>query len=285
MRFTKMQGTGNDFVLVNCLESGLPEPVRLARQICDRHFGVGADGLVLVVPGDQQLYRMQIWNADGSQAAMCGNASRCLAVYLRDLGLFSGKELVLETASGPRILRFRDPENKGHRVQVNMGPARWNDGCLPVGCSVARWLDSPLAVDGRTFVASCVSMGNPHCVIFVDDLSDEIVSTWGPKIEKSAVFPERTNVEFVRRESDGSVRVRVWERGCGETLACGTGASAVFAVARAQGWASQELECQMNGGVLILSASTDHPNSDILMTGDAQSVYTGNYPWSPDEVV
>jgi diaminopimelate epimerase len=278
MHFTKMQGTGNDFIVLDCLDGMLPQNIgSLSKKICDRHFGIGADGLVCVLPGEHEKFRMLIWNADGTQAAMCGNASRCIAVYLKERGILVGDEFTLETSSGDRRLRVYQGLSLGLTVEVDMGIPLWEDSCLPNVARPQPILNYPVMIQGREFRINCVSMGNPHCVIYTDELDDGFVGMYGPLIERHPLFPDRTNVEFTRIVSQTEARVRVWERGCGETLACGTGASAVFAVSSALGLVGRQLDCIMQGGVLRLSWSSSGNDSGIVMSGPAKRVFEGMY--------
>ncbi len=279
MRFTKMQGTGNDFVVVDAIHSGLPaDPGRLALSICDRKFGVGADGLVFIGRGTDGDFRMDIWNADGSRAAMCGNASRCVGAWLWDRGLAAGESFSLETETGLRNLRRVAAESGGDReYEVDMGAPRWSDSCLPAVSSAGKMIEYPLDVGGRIFSINCVSMGNPHCVVFADELTDALVTEWGPRIERHPIFPDRANVEFVRLVSRTEARVRVWERGCGETFACGTGASAVCAVSAELGKSDGSLDCFMTGGRLRLRLEPRSNGQTVLMSGPARAVFDGDY--------
>ncbi|HUY88896.1 MAG TPA: diaminopimelate epimerase, partial [Pirellulales bacterium] len=227
MRFTKMQGAGNDYVYVNCFAEPLPaDPAELARKISDRHFGVGGDGLVLISPSKTADARMRMFNADGSEAEMCGNAVRCVAKYVYDRGLSKKTSLAIETGRGVLLLGLEVVDGRVERARVDMGPPILKAAEIPTTLAGEPVVGQKLPLADRTLDVTCVSMGNPHCVTYVDKLSDDWVLGIGPQIERNEHFPRRVNAEFVEVLSPTEVRMRVWERGSGETLACGTGASA-----------------------------------------------------------
>ena len=282
MRFTKMQGTGNDFLFVDCTERMIPDPSALAARVCDRHFGVGGDGLILILPGERADFRMAVYNADGGEAPMCGNAARCLAKYVYERGLTAKRELTLETASGLRRLYLNTEEGRVTSVRVDMGAPEFRPERVPVvfpGVSAGQDGPAkmvPLEVEGRVFRVTCVSMGNPHCVVFQDEVEDWPLAYWGPRFEHAPVFPEKTNTEFARVESRGVIRMRVWERGCGETMACGTGACAVLAAAAVNGLADRSAVIRLNGGEL--EVAWDEKTGHLFMTGPAAFVFDGELP-------
>jgi diaminopimelate epimerase len=260
VEFVKAHGTGNDFVVVEDLADRYRVTPELVRAVCDRHFGIGADGLIRIAPGDAAPYFMDYRNADGSLAEMCGNGVRVVGKYLGDRG-YVGSELDLETRAGVKHLELHADDRGGvDRVTVDMGPPVLEDE------------DRKLEVDGRAVTATCVSMGNPHAVLFVDDVDAAPVPTLGPALERHPAFPEGTNVEFVQVVDDGVVRQRTWERGVGETLACGTGACAVAVASQARGLAGRPLRVELRGGFLELDWT---PGGGVRMTGPAREVAHG----------
>lgn len=277
MRFTKMHGAGNDYVYVDGFKEQITEPAKLAIAVSDRHFGIGSDGLILILPSDKADLRMQMFNADGSEAEMCGNGIRCVAKYAWDHGLVDRLEINIETGAGilPAQM-FCGRNNKIEKVRVNMGQPRLRRGDLPMsGDPDADALEITLEAGGQTFQAWCLSMGNPHCVIFVDDCENFPVAEIGPLIENHPLFPRRTNVEFVTIISDHELRQRTWERGAGETLACGTGASAVAVAAALSGRTGRSIINRLSGGPLELEWAVDNC---IYLTGPAAEVFSGEYP-------
>ena len=276
MKFTKMHGAGNDYVYVDGFAESVDDPAELAKAVSDRHFGVGGDGLILILPSTVADVRMRMFNADGSEAEMCGNGLRCVAKYAYDHGLVKGLEIVVETGAGLLPVKlFANAAGKVDRVQVNMGRPRLTRAEIPMtGPPAERVIDRELTILDRTFRISCVSMGNPHCVIFVDDVDAFPVATYGPVIEHHEFFPRRTNVEFVQVISASEVRQRTWERGAGETLACGTGASAVAVAGLLTGRTGHQLLNHLAGGDLELSWDGD---GEVFMTGPAVEVFTGEY--------
>lgn len=276
MKFTKMHGAGNDYVYIDCFAETVADPASLAREISDRHCGVGGDGLILILPSDQADLRMRMFNADGSEAEMCGNGIRCVAKYAYDHGLVSSRTLQVETGAGVLSLElFTNTVGKVDRVRVNMGSPRLQRADIPVtGPPQEQVVEQELTVLDRTFRITCVSMGNPHCVIYVDDVAGFPVELYGPAIERHALFPRRINVEFVELISPGEVRQRTWERGAGETLACGTGAAAVTVAGLLTGRTRSPLLNHLAGGDLAMEWDGA---GDVFMTGPAVEVFTGYY--------
>jgi diaminopimelate epimerase len=278
MRFTKMHGIGNDYIYVNCFDVPFPsDPASLARKMTDRHFGIGGDGLILICPSDSGAdARMRMYNADGSEAEMCGNGLRCVAKYVYDYGIKRSETLRIQTGRGTLAIDLETSGGKVDRVRVNMGQPILEGTKIPTKLSGNPPLDVPLAVEGRTMQVTCVSMGNPHCVTYVEQASDELVLGLGPKIERSPMFPARTNVEFIEVLSPREVRQRTWERGSGETLACGTGASAVCVAGVLTGRTERRIVNHLRGGDLEL----EWRESDgcVYMTGPATEVFTGEWP-------
>jgi diaminopimelate epimerase len=276
MKFTKMHGAGNDYVYVDGGKEAVAEPAALARAVSDRHFGVGGDGLILILPSAVAAVRMRIFNADGSEAEMCGNGLRCVAKYAYDHGLVETLSITVETGAGLLpVEMFTNAAGRVDRVRVNLGRPRLTRAEIPLsGPPEQRVIDQELAVLDRTLRINCVSMGNPHCVIFVDDLANFPVATYGPAIEHHPLFPRRTNVEFVQVLSAGEVRQRTWERGAGETLACGTGAAAVTVAGLLTGRTGNRLLNHLAGGDLEMAWDGD---GEVFMTGPAVEVFTGDY--------
>ncbi|WP_321530592.1 diaminopimelate epimerase [uncultured Desulfuromonas sp.] len=279
MKFIKMHGAGNDYLYVDGFQQNVSRPEELAVRISDRHFGVGSDGLILILPSDCADARMRMFNADGSEAQMCGNGIRCVAKYLCDQQPDRGPQLTIETLAGVLSVDVTaDTDNPAiSQVTVNMGQPRLQRGQIPMtGPQQDQALEIEIRVENRTFTASCVSMGNPHCVVYVDDVEQFDVAYWGALLENHPLFPERINVEFVEIISDSEVRQRTWERGAGETLACGTGASAVTVAGFLTGRTRRTIRNHLRGGVLTLEYRDDEA---VMMTGPAEQVFTGDYPW------
>lgn len=276
IRFTKMHGLGNDFVLVDCLQEGVAEdPSRLAVRICDRHLGVGADGLIIVLPSSRADFRMRIFNADGSEAEMCGNGIRCLAKYIYERGLTSNDRLVVETLASLKELKLRVEDGVVQAVTVNLGRPGLSRKEIPVlGHPDSKVVDEPLTVGETTYRITCVSLGNPHTVIFVEDVDRFPVTEVGPRIENHGLFPQRTNVEFVQLLDGDNLKMRVWERGCGETLACGSGATAAAVASILLGQTSRRVKVHLAKGVLEVEWGED---GDICLTGPAEEVFRGEW--------
>jgi len=280
MRFTKLQGAGNDYVYVNCFEERLPEDLpRLAIAVSDRHKGIGSDGLILIRPSPVADARMQMFNADGSEAEMCGNGIRCVAKYVYDHGIARKESLKIETARGVLDLRLFTSGGKVDRVRVNMGPPILKAAEIPTRLPGDPPVNVPLNVAGRELKVTCVSMGNPHCVTFVDEITDDLVLRIGPQIERHPAFPNRVNAEFIQIVSPTETIMRVWERGSGETQACGTGACAAAVAGVLAGVTERRVLVHLPGGDLELEwpASADH-SGDVYMTGPAVEVFEGVWP-------
>lgn len=274
MKFTKMHGAGNDYVYVNCFEEQVADPAAVAIKVSNRNFGIGSDGLILIMPSDKADLRMRMFNSDGSESEMCGNGIRCVAKYAYDHGIVSKTEITAETGAGILTLQlFPDSSNRIERVRVNMGLPRLARAEIPMNGDVAeKVVAEELTVLDRTFRITCVSMGNPHCIIYVDDLDNFPVATYGPLIENHQLFPRRTNVEFIQIISRTEVRQRTWERGAGETLACGTGASAVCVAGLLNGLTERKILNHLSGGDLELEWVENGP---VFMTGPAVEVFSG----------
>jgi diaminopimelate epimerase len=278
MRFTKMHGIGNDYIYVNCFDVPFPKDTGdLARRMADRHFGVGGDGLILICPSDNGAdARMRMYNVDGSEAEMCGNGLRCVAKYVYDHGIKRSEKLAIQTGRGTLTVELEIKAGKADRVQVNMGQPILEAPQIPTKLIGNPPLDVPLAVAGQTLQVTCLSMGNPHCVTYVERATDELVLGLGPKIEHAPQFPARVNVEFIEILSPTEVRQRTWERGSGETLACGTGASAVCVAGVLTGRTQRRIINHLLGGDLEL----EWRESDgcVYKTGPATEVFTGEWP-------
>ena len=276
MKFTKMHGAGNDYVYINGFEEQVDDPAELARRVSNRQFGIGSDGLILILPSDVADVRMWMFNLDGSEAEMCGNGIRCVAKYAYDHGLVQNLEMTVETGNGVLPLTMiTGSSGLVERVRVNMGEPGLKRGDIPMVGSVAEQAVSiPLKIDDREFEITCVSMGNPHAVIFVDDVEQFPVASIGQKIETHPWFPERVNVEFVQILSSKEVIQRTWERGSGETLACGTGASAVTVAGVLTGRTERKIINHLRGGDLELEWQE---NGSVMMTGPAVEVFTGDF--------
>jgi diaminopimelate epimerase len=277
MHFTKMHGAGNDYVYVDCFAQRAPvDPTELAVRISDRHFGVGADGLILICPSERADAEMKMFNADGSAAEMCGNGIRCVAKYVYEHGIARKDRLAIESAGRLFKLRVELENERVHAVRVDMGQPILAASAVPTTFAGERVIERPVEIGGRTFQVTCVSMGNPHCIIFVPDPTDELVLGFGPKIEVDSHFPNRTNVEFVRVVSPTEVVQRTWERGSGETLACGTGASAVCVAGVLSGRTERKIINHLQGGDLKLEWNVE--DQHVYMTGPAEEVFTGEWP-------
>lgn len=273
MNFSKYQGLGNDFIIVNGFEEEIKNPALAAVQLCDRRLGIGADGLVLLLPSVNADFKMQIINSDGTEAEMCGNASRCVPLYLHRKGLSAASQITLNTPAGRIITRVID-EKRGI-VSVDMGAPRLLRGQIPVtGDANSTAVDVPLEVETGTWRGTAVSMGNPHFVIFVPEIEQVNVAEAGPQIETHSFFPRKTNVEFVQVLDSTTLRMRVWERGAGITKACGTGACAAVVAATVLGYTQGEVTVKLDGGDLTVAWPEQ---KNIFMTGAAEAVYDGQF--------
>lgn len=275
MNFTKMHGLGNDFIVV-AGERALPEGVgELAIRLCNRFFGIGADGLVYILPSDVADFKMRIINSDGSEAEQCGNAIRCVSKYVYDNGLAASTSLTIETlGAGVQPVELElGADGKVARVTVDMGRPILNGLDVPTTIDANPVLGHKVEVDGREFTFTAVSMGNPHCVIYVDDAKSFDLATWGPKLEKHPLFPRKINVEFATVNTRDQVDMRVWERGAGPTLACGTGACATLVSSALNGLTGRKATISLAGGDLLID--WNESNDRVYMTGPAAVVFTG----------
>ena len=278
MRFTKMQGCGNDYVYVNCFEESVSSPEQLARSVSDRHFGIGSDGLVLICPSEVADCKMRMFNPDGSESEMCGNAIRCVAKYVYDRDIIHKQKIAVETLAGIKLIAVNTDENDIARtLTVDMGAPITTAAEIPVIAESSPVKDLRLEAFGREFTATCVSMGNPHAVIFIDeDVSSFDVERFGRVFEQDERFPRKANIEFVNVLSPTHLKMRVWERGTGETLACGTGTCATAAAACLNGISPYEpVMVDLLGGQLTIEwKKTD---GHIYMTGPAEFTFDGEY--------
>lgn len=281
MRFTKMHGLGNDYVYVNGFDEQVDDPAAVARSVSDRHFGIGADGLILILPSDKADCRMRMFNADGSEAQMCGNGIRCVAKYVYDHDIARRPALNVETLAGVLDLDLFVAGDAVDKVRVRMGEPRLQRAQIPMQGAPGQVINEPLLVNGATFDVTAVSMGNPHCVVFVEDVENFDVARWGPHFEHHDVFPEGVNTEFIQVHDRESFSMRVWERGSGETLACGTGASAAAVACHLTGRTDRRVTAHLLGGPLELEWQAS--DNQVLMTGPAVEVFSGE--WHPQEEI
>lgn len=274
MKFTKMQGLGNDYVYVNCLKETVKDPVQTAIKVSDRHFGIGSDGLILILPSQKADFKMSMYNADGSQAEMCGNGIRCVGKYVYDYGLTDKTSISVETLAGIKYLDFTIEDGKVALVTVDMGAPELLAKKVPVLCEKEQAIEEPIEVDGKEWKMTCVSMGNPHCVVFLSEpVKDFPLEKVGPLFENHPCFPKRVNTEFIEVLDRKTVNMRVWERGSGETMACGTGACASAVAAVLCGYTEPEITLHLLGGDLLVR--WDREQNKVFMTGPAKVVFDG----------
>ena len=277
MRFTKMHGLGNDYVYVDCFSQQVKDPVALAKAISDRHFGVGSDGLILILPSSSAGVRMRMFNADGSEGQMCGNGIRCVAKFSYDHGLARQNPMRVETLAGIKTIELTlGADGRVASATVDMGEPILVPPAIPVNIPQKRVVDVPIRAGKIAFTMTCVSMGNPHAVMYVDQVASVPLEQVGPELENSPLFPQRVNAHFVQVHSRGEVTLRTWERGSGVTLACGTGASAVCVAGVLTGKTDRQLLAHLPGGDLRLQWRQD--NNHVYMTGPATEVFTGEWP-------
>ena len=273
MKFTKMQGCGNDYIYVNCFEETVPDPSGTSIRLSDRHFGVGGDGLVLISPSDTADFDMDMYNADGSRSGMCGNAIRCVGKYVYDRGLTEKRVITVSTQTGVKTLWLDVRDGAVHTVRVCMGKPDFRPEAVPVTGEGDSFLRQDITVLGETWNVSAVSVGNPHCVTYVDDPYALDFERIGPAFENHPVFPARVNTEFIQIIDEHTLKMRVWERGSGETFACGTGASAALAVTAKLGLCADEADLILRGGTLHIE--WDRETDLLYMTGPATFVFDG----------
>ncbi|MEE1196868.1 MAG: diaminopimelate epimerase [Lachnospiraceae bacterium] len=273
MKFTKMHGIGNDYVYVNCFEETVKNPGEVAKFVSDRHFGIGSDGLILIKPSETADFEMEMYNADGSQGAMCGNGIRCVAKYVYDYGLTDKTKFSISTKGGIKYPELTVENGKVSMVKVNMGAPELTPAKIPVISGKNQVVNEPIEVDGVTYYMTAVSMGNPHTVIFIDDVKGLDIEKIGPEFENHACFPDRVNTEFCRIIDEETVEMRVWERGSGETLACGTGACATAVACILNGYTKDKVTVKLLGGDLEIF--WDREANLVYMNGPAATVFNG----------
>ena len=278
LKFTKMHGCGNDYIYFNCFETPVEDPEELSVRVSDRHFGVGGDGIVLICPSDKADAKMRMFNIDGSEGKMCGNAIRCVGKYLYDNGIKRCNPLTIDTLSGIKTLNLNiGADGKVDSVRVDMGKAILKPEEIPVKLDGETAVARPVTIDGKEYKITCVSMGNPHCVVFTDtDVSELPLEKIGPKFEFDSLFPERVNTEFINVIDKNTLKMRVWERGSGETLACGTGACASVVAACLNGFCEKDTDITVRlvGGELVIR----YTDEAVTMTGPATVAFTGELP-------
>ena len=274
MKFTKMQGIGNDYVYVNCFEEDIKNPSELSIAISDRHFGIGSDGLIMIMPSPAADARMRIFNADGSEAQMCGNGIRCVAKYLYEYGIKKSDRMTIETAAGLKTIELTVVNEEVTQIKVEMGTPELLRNEIPMLGENKQVVNEPLQVNDSVLYVTCVSMGNPHCITFVDDVDSIVLDVTGKAIENHELFPERINAHFVQQISANKVKMRTWERGSGETLACGTGAVATGVACVLNNLTERIISTQLPGGELMVEWTDDNKT---YMTGPAEIVFTGQW--------
>lgn len=276
MKFTKMHGIGNDYIYFNCLEKEIENPEELSIKLSDRHFGVGGDGIVLILPSDKADFRMRMFNADGSEGKMCGNATRCIGKYVYEKGITNKREITLETLSGIKTLKLSvNEENKVEGVEVNMGEAILKASEIPVKFDKEKVINERVKIADSEYNITCVSMGNPHCVVYMDEIDDLDLEKLGSKFENDSIFPERVNTEFIKVIDENTLKMRVWERGSGETWACGTGACAAVVSSVLNGYCKYDtpIRIKLLGGELSIKFMK---NGLVYMSGPAEFVFEGS---------
>lgn len=273
MKFVKMEGCGNDYIYVDGAREKIHDKPELVKRLSDRHFGIGGDGVIFINPSKQADFEMEMYNADGSRSEMCGNGIRCVAKYVYDFGLTDKTEITIESAGKIKYLFLTTEDGKVSRVRVDMGEPQLLAKEIPVISSQEKVLDEEIEVDGQIFRMTCVSMGNPHAVVFVDDVENMDLEKIGPKFENHPRFPKRVNTEFVKVLDDHTVRMRVWERGTGETLACGTGSCATAVACLWNQKTGNDITVKLTGGDLQIFVEPDL--SRVYMTGPATMVFSG----------
>ena len=278
MKFTKMHGAGNDYIYINCFEEDIvpEEMIDDIIAMSDRHKGIGSDGVIFIMPSKVADARMRMFNADGSEGKMCGNGIRCVGKYVYEHGISHNNPLQIETASGIKILNLEVVQGNVLTVTVDMGRPILDSKLIPVDLNIKQVINYPLVINNQEYLITCVSMGNPHCVIFTEGIDYLDLESIGPLFENNPIFPERTNAEFIEIIDDKTMKMRVWERGSGETLACGTGASAsvVAAIYNNIFTRNQEIEVILKGGELYITLTSDN---HVFMRGSATEVFTGEY--------
>lgn len=275
MKFTKMQGIGNDYVYINCFEEQVKSPEKLAIAVSDRHFGIGSDGLILINSSEVADFEMEMYNADGSRGEMCGNGIRCVGKYVYDYGLTDKTHVTIETLAGIKYLDLQVENGKVKQVRVNMGSPLLKPEEIPIALEGERVIDAPICIGNTEYRMTGVGMGNPHTVVFLEDIEQMKIEEIGPKFEYHSYFPNRVNTEFVKVINRTHVKMRVWERGSGETLACGTGACAVAVACILNGLTEEAVTVSLLGGDLQIQ--WDRKENIVYMTGPAEVVFDGEW--------
>ena len=273
MEFTKMQGCGNDYVYVNGFENKIDNPNKLSETVSDRHFGIGSDGLIVINPSEKADFKMSMYNADGSEGKMCGNGIRCVAKYVYDNKMTDKTTIAVETLSGIKTLELNVKNDKVETVKVNMGTPILLPKDVPVVSDKDKVVDEPIVIDDKEYRITCVSMGNPHAITFIENTDDLEIETIGPKFENNPIFPDRVNTEFIQILDRNTVKMRVWERGSGETFACGTGACATVVACVLNGLTDEKVTVKLLGGDLFIEYNREE--NTVYMTGPAKVSFTG----------
>ena len=273
MEFTKMQGCGNDYVYVNGFENKIDNPNKLSEIVSDRHFGIGSDGLIVINPSEKADFKMRMYNADGSEGKMCGNGIRCVAKYVYDNKMTDKTTITVETLSGIKTLELNVKNDKVETVKVNMGTPILLPKDVPVVSDKDKVVDEPIVIDDKEYRITCVSMGNPHAITFIENTDDLEIETIGPKFENNPIFPDRVNTEFIQVLDRNTVKMRVWERGSGETFACGTGACATVVACVLNGLTDDKVTVKLLGGDLFIEYNREE--NTVYMTGPAKVSFTG----------
>lgn len=273
MEFTKMQGCGNDYVYVNGFENKIDNPNKLSEIVSDRHFGIGSDGLIVINPSEKADFKMSMYNADGSEGKMCGNGIRCVAKYVYDNKMTDKTTIAVETLSGIKTLELNVKNDKVETVKVNMGTPILLPKDVPVVSDKDKVVDEPIVIDDKEYRITCVSMGNPHAITFIENTDDLEIETIGPKFENNPIFPDRVNTEFIQILDRNTVKMRVWERGSGETFACGTGACATVVACVLNGLTDEKVTVKLLGGDLFIEYNREE--NTAYMTGPAKVSFTG----------
>lgn len=273
MEFTKMQGCGNDYVYVNGFENKIDNPNKLSEIVSDRHFGIGSDGLIVINPSEKADFKMSMYNADGSEGKMCGNGIRCVAKYVYDNKMTDKTTITVETLSGIKTLELNVKNDKVETVKVNMGTPILLPKDVPVVSDKDKVVDEPIVIDDKEYRITCVSMGNPHAITFIENTDDLEIETIGPKFENNPIFPDRVNTEFIQVLDRNTVKMRVWERGSGETFACGTGACATVVACVLNGLTDDKVTVKLLGGDLFIEYNREE--NTVYMTGPTKVSFTG----------
>ena len=281
MKFTKMQGCGNDYVYINGFTEKIADKPAFVRAVSDRHFGVGGDGAIFINPSEEADFEMEMYNADGTRAEMCGNGIRCVAKYVYDKGLTDRKQISIASFGKVKYVDLYVEDGLVNSVKVNMGAPILEAEKVPVKSAMPQSVNEPITVNGKEYRMTCVSMGNPHAIVFMKDIANLDIASIGPLFENHEVFPNRTNTEFVEVIDRTHVNMRVWERGTGETLACGTGCCATVVASVLNGLTEDKVTVHVLGGEIEIQ--WDREENLIYMTGPAETVFEGEFPWAEEQ--